>query len=58
MMNSKITLPSAGVEGVISDSENVAKRYFNLQGVEIANPEAGQVVIVKEGNKASKTIVR
>lgn len=57
-MVTTIVLPSAGVEGVINDAENVAKRYFNLQGVEIANPEAGQIVIVKEGNKATKTIVR
>lgn len=37
-MIAQIELPSAGVEGVINDTENVAKRYFNLQGVEIANP--------------------
>jgi hypothetical protein len=55
----KFTIPDGtGVDGIYTDSENVAKRYFNLQGVEIANPEAGQVVIVKEGNKTSKTIVR
>lgn len=48
----------ASVDGIINDADNAAKRYFNLQGVEIANPEAGQVVIVKEGNKATKTIVK
>ncbi|MDE5644113.1 MAG: hypothetical protein K2I45_00525, partial [Muribaculaceae bacterium] len=46
----------AGVDGIINDADAAAKRYFNLQGVEIANPEAGQVVIVKEGNKATKAI--
>lgn len=51
-------IAGAGVEGIINDTENVAKRFFNLQGVEIANPEAGQVVIVKQGNKTSKTIIR
>jgi len=54
----QITMPVAGVEGIINDAENVTKRYFNLQGVEIANPEAGQIVIVKEGNKATKTVIR
>ncbi len=58
-MESKITLPDAvfaGVDGIINDADAAVKRYFNLQGVEIANPEAGQVVIVKEGNKATKAI--
>lgn len=54
----QITMPAAGVEGIVNDAENVAKRYFNLQGVEIVNPEAGQVVIVKEGKKATKMVVR
>lgn len=46
----------AGVDGILNDADAAAKRYFNLQGVEITNPEAGQVVIVKEGNKATKAI--
>lgn len=46
------------VDGILNDAENVPARYFNLQGVEIANPEAGQLVIVKEGKKATKTIVK
>lgn len=56
-----IVLPenyNAGIDGVINDAENVPARYFNLQGVEIANPEAGQVVIVKKGNEAFKTIAK
>lgn len=60
-MESQISLPAAalaGVEGVINDTENAAKRYFNLQGLEIANPAAGELVIVKQGNKTTKTIVK
>lgn len=49
---------NSGVEGVINDTENAAKRYFNLQGLEIANPAAGELVIVKQGNKTTKTIVK
>lgn len=48
---------AAGVNNIIEDA-NAPARYFNLQGVEIANPEAGQIVIVKNGNKASKTIAK
>lgn len=57
-MTTYIQLPTAGVNDIIGDSENVAKRYFNLQGIEVANPAAGELVIVKEGNKTSKTIIR
>ena len=55
---STLEFKMAGIEGVINDAENVPARYFNLQGVEIANPEAGQVVIVKKGNEAFKTIAK
>lgn len=58
-MVSKIQLADpSGVEGVINDTENAPKRFFNLQGLEIANPEAGELVIVKQGNKTTKTIVK
>lgn len=55
-MVSKIELPEAalGVNGIYNDTNSTVKRYFNLQGLEIANPEAGQVVIVKEGKEAKK----
>lgn len=46
----------SGVNNVISDNDKVAKRYFNLQGVEISNPAAGEVVIVKDGKKAKKVV--
>lgn len=63
VMESVIKLPSnwddsgAGVEGITVD-ENAPVKYFNLQGVEVANPEAGQLVIKKQGSKAEKMIVR
>lgn len=31
-------------------------RYFNLQGVEVSNPQSGNIYIRLEGNKASKVI--
>lgn len=48
----------AGVNDILDNSENAPKRFFNLQGVEVSNPEAGQLVIVKQGNKSYKTIAK
>lgn len=45
----------SGVTGVEADV-NGPVRYFNLQGVEVANPTAGQILIKVEGNKAVKII--
>lgn len=57
-MRTTIQLPAGalGVNGVISDTENAPARYFNLQGVEIANPAAGEFVIVKQGKTAKKVV--
>lgn len=46
------------VNEILDDSNNGVKRFFNLQGLEIAEPAAGEIVIVKEGNKTYKTILR
>lgn len=48
---------NSGVESVEFDS-NAPVKYFNLQGVEVANPEAGQIVIKKQGSKAVKVVVK
>ncbi|MDE5868875.1 MAG: hypothetical protein K2H18_01470, partial [Muribaculaceae bacterium] len=48
----------SGVNSVVADDVDAPAKYFNLQGMEIANPEAGQLVIVKKGNKATKVIVK
>lgn len=32
--------------------------YFNLQGLRVANPQAGTLVIRRQGDKVSKLIVR
>lgn len=44
------------VESVSVD--NAAPVYYNLQGVKVAAPVKGQVVIVKRGDKVSKEIAR
>lgn len=46
----------SGINEISTD--NVAPRYFNMQGIEIANPEKGQPVIVRTGNKSAKIIIR
>lgn len=47
---------ASGVEGIEID-ETVAAVYYNLQGVEVANPQNG-LYIVKQGNKVSKQLIK
>lgn len=57
-MNPRIKLPAGSfgaVEGIIDDS-NAPVKYYNLQGVEISNPEKGQLVIKKQGANSTKVI--
>ncbi|MDE6120184.1 MAG: hypothetical protein K2F63_00175, partial [Muribaculaceae bacterium] len=59
-MASKITLPSdftAGISNIVADS-NAPVEYFNLQGLRVQNPEAGQILIRRQGEKVSKIIVK
>ena len=50
-----VSSEAAGVEGI--DVETAAPVYYNLQGVEVANPQNG-LYIVKQGNKVSKQLVK
>lgn len=58
-LTATITLPEdfSAVEEIVVD-ENVPAKYYNLQGMEVKTPEAGQLVIVKKGSKSYKTIVK
>ncbi len=49
----------AGVDNVIIDNEdvNVAPIYYNLQGIRVTNPKAGEIYIVRRGNKVSKVLL-
>lgn len=55
-----LTLPAGivGIKGVSNDAVNGVTKYYNLQGVEISNPVKGQLVIVKNGKKAVKQIIK
>lgn len=46
---------ATGVEAI--DVETATPVYYNLQGVEVANPQNG-LYIVKQGNKVSKQLVK
>lgn len=47
----------AGVHGIMNENE-LPVHYFNLQGIEIKNPKAGEIVIRRQGNNAAKIVVR
>lgn len=38
--------------------EEVEAVYYNLQGMQVANPEAGQIYIVVRGNKVTKEVIK
>lgn len=47
-----------GVESLLGEEIDAPAEYYNLQGVRVNNPEKGQLVIVRKGNKSFKQIVR
>lgn len=50
--------PTAGIGNVAIDNvdANAAVRYYNLQGMEIVNPEAGNVYIRRQGSQVRKIV--
>lgn len=48
----------AGIKAPAVDTSNAPAVYYNMQGMEISNPAAGQMYIVKQGNKVSKQIIK
>lgn len=47
-----------GISSVAVDNNNAEAEYYNIQGVRVNNPVAGQLYIVKKGNEVSKRIMR
>ncbi len=47
------TYDAAGLSNVTVDDENAPVEYFNLQGIRVANPEAG-IYIRRQGNNTTK----
>lgn len=48
----------AGIGDITVDKSDAPVEYFNLQGIRIANPAAGSVVIRRQGTDIRKFIVR
>lgn len=57
-MAAKIIFPETGIDNVVAGEADAPVKYFNLQGIEVARPAAGQVVIRKQGNSATKFMAR
>ena len=49
---------SNGISDITVDNENAPVEYFNLQGMRINEPAAGQIVIRRQGTKTSKILVK
>ncbi len=47
-----------GVDGVEVEDSNAPAEYYNLQGMRMVQPQAGELVIVRKGSKTYKTIFR
>ncbi|MCM1484541.1 MAG: hypothetical protein NC043_09405 [Muribaculaceae bacterium] len=60
--NGKIELPEAfaAIDGIGVDEAdvNAPVEYFNFQGVRVANPTEGTIVIRRQGSKVSKVLVK
>lgn len=58
-MNGYIILPSnynAAVDEILADEADSPAEYYNLQGVKVANPDKGTIVIKRQGSKTTKII--
>ena len=56
----KLTFTANGLTGIADvavDNEDAAPVYYNLQGVEVANPENG-IYVVRRGSKVTKEVIR
>ncbi len=56
-MTVKAAVAQSGVEVTVADTDEAAPVYYNLQGVRVAEPEAGLYIVVR-GSKVTKEYVR
>ncbi|MCM1077038.1 MAG: hypothetical protein NC411_06735 [Bacteroides sp.] len=51
---------TSAIDSIVTDAveENAPVEYFNLQGIRVNEPAAGQIVIRRQGSKVSKVVVR
>lgn len=50
----KLQLLQTGIEGIDAAGDDAPARYYNLQGVPVANPEPGQIYIRTQNDRSSK----
>ncbi|MDE6161143.1 MAG: hypothetical protein K2F77_05750, partial [Muribaculaceae bacterium] len=51
------TATGDGIADITAD-ENAPVEFFNLQGIRVAEPQAGQIVIRRQGSKVQKVLVK
>lgn len=49
---------TSGIEETFTEPADAEETYYNLQGLKIANPAPGQIVIRKKGSKTEKLFIR
>ena len=58
LLRTAFTKASSGVDGIDADQTDAEPEYYNLQGVRVAEPAKGEVVIERRGGKVTKRVVR
>lgn len=58
LLRTAFTKASSGVDGIDADQTDAEPEYYNLQGVRVAEPVKGEVVIERRGGKVTKRVVR
>lgn len=55
-----IYMPAHGNAGIddVTAGDNATAEYFNLQGIRVAEPKAGQIYLRRQGSKTSKVLVK
>ena len=49
---------ATGVEDIVAGEADGEAVFYNMQGVRVANPAAGNLYIKVQGNKATKVLVK
>lgn len=54
----KVKRPSTAIDNINADNTNAPVEYYNLQGMKVNTPAAGQIVIRRQGTEATKILVK
>jgi len=53
-----LRLPTSGIAEPIAGDNYMETEYFNIQGMPVANPQPGEIYIVRRGSKVTKETVK